>query len=153
MLLYLFYCRSASVQLVVAETQTSEQDLLVAVPPQCHHPLSLSGTSSPTSSMTSSRSRSSDAGVATVATTLTTDAEISEGEYLLADPAATARFVQLSGEGPEASEGEFPASPGDTRFVRGNNASGLLKSESLFHQQGERHWCFYQLNTSCHVSC
>jgi hypothetical protein len=118
---------SASLQLVVAETQTSEKEPLAATTPQVQHSLSVSGTSS------SSSVTSSDAIPTTEAatTTLTTDPEISEGEYLLVDP-STKSGRTAGNRLLEVSEGEFPGSPGDTRFARVKNSDTV---ESLFNQQ------------------
>lgn len=145
-MLTLIVCRSRSVDFVVAETQTSQQYLPQQETTEHHSRHSLSGTSTSTSSPTSIHSKSSDPIVVTsdATTTLSTDPEISEGEYLLAHTEARSDPVMASCEVPEVSEGEFAASPGDIRYMRGKTRSEIT-SQSLRYHQGiiSAHICLF----------
>ncbi|XP_062502941.1 protein TALPID3-like isoform X3 [Corticium candelabrum] len=130
---------SRSVDFVVAETQTSQQYLPQQETTEHHSRHSLSGTSTSTSSPTSIHSKSSDPIVVTsdATTTLSTDPEISEGEYLLAHTEARSDPVMASCEVPEVSEGEFAASPGDIRYMRGKTRSEITSQSLRYHQDVE----------------
>ena len=119
------------VNLVVAETQTSEHNNSVSLRSPTYS-LSVSGTSSLTSSSAAS---SGDRPDHTTTALSTTDAEISEGEYLLVRPPPSSSSPEATtAKGNELSEGEFPASPGDVRLTK--RPKGQAVSKEAF--DGER---------------
>ncbi|XP_065833165.1 protein TALPID3-like [Oscarella lobularis] len=112
------------VNLVVAETQTSEHNNSVSLRSPTYS-LSVSGTSSLTSSSAAS---SGDRPDHTTTALSTTDAEISEGEYLLVRPPPSSSSPEATtAKGNELSEGEFPASPGDVRLTKRPKGQAVSK--------------------------
>eukprot|EP00118_Oscarella_pearsei_P013603 m.110078 g.110078 ORF g.110078 m.110078 type:complete len:1444 (+) comp37386_c0_seq4:89-4420(+) len=116
---------------VPVETQTSLRDEPTSpTPPVVVPSYSLSGSGGTSSLSSLSPETASDDLQTTSAVTigLTTDADISEGEYLLKTEGGRRHRGELS-------EGEYPASPGDVRLTK--DAKSKVNARDVFRREGE----------------